>query len=90
MDGIFNGIRTSHELAKTLLAEPDSLITICVGEDECMAEKVKTVKTHANYDDCVAQKTIVCERKFEVKYFEKRTSISLRLRRWECSSHKRR
>lgn len=59
MDGIFNGIRTSHELAKTLLAEPDSLITICVGEDECMAEKVKT---HANYDDCVAHKTIVCKK----------------------------
>lgn len=62
MDGIFNGIRTSHELAKTLLAEPGSLITICVGEDECMAEKVKTVKTHANYDDCVAHKTIVCKK----------------------------
>lgn len=62
MDGIFNGIRTSHELAKTLLAEPDSLITICVREDEYMAEKVKTVKTHANYDDCVAHKTIICKK----------------------------
>ena len=62
MDGIFNGIRTSHELAKTLLAEPDSLITICVGEEECMAEKVKTFKTHDNYDDCLAHKNIVCKK----------------------------
>lgn len=52
--------RTNQQ--KTLLAEPDSLITICVREDEYMAEKVKTVKTHANYDDCVAHKTIVCKK----------------------------
>lgn len=62
MNEISNGIRTSHELAKTLLSEPDSLLTIYIGEDEYMAEKIKTVRSYANRDDYVAHKAVVCKK----------------------------
>lgn len=55
-------IRTTHQLARELLSEPDGFITILIGEDECMVEKIKTIRTHANLDDGVVHKALICKK----------------------------
>lgn len=56
-----SGIKmTTHGLAKELLSKPDDFLTVTVNDKECGIECIKTIKNHANIDDGVTHKTIVC------------------------------
>lgn len=55
-----SSIGTTHELARELLDKPDDFVTVTVGNREYNIEHVKTVATHANRDDGVTHKTLVC------------------------------
>ena len=58
---IISGIRTTtHGLAKELLSKPDDFLTVTINDKECGIECIKTIKNHANIDDGVTHKTIVC------------------------------
>lgn len=59
---ICNYIGTSHRLAKVLLSDLDDFITVSINGEEYMIENVKTVKTHANIDDRITHKTLVCKK----------------------------
>jgi hypothetical protein len=57
----FNGLNTSHMVARELLSKPDEFITVTVGNREYSISHTKMIKTHANVDDGVMHKTLVCE-----------------------------
>ena len=57
----FNGLNTPPIVAKELLLRPDEVITVTVGDREYSISHTKMVKTHANVDDGVMHKTLVCE-----------------------------
>lgn len=56
------GIRTTHELAQELLSKPNNFVTVLLEDREYSIESIKTVKTHANIDDEITHKTIVCNK----------------------------
>ena len=51
----FSGITTTHQLARE-----DEFLTVTVGDREYSISHTKSVKTHANIDDGVLHKTLVC------------------------------
>lgn len=56
------GIRTTHELAQELLSKPNNFVTVLLEDREYSIESIKTVRTHANIDDEIAHKAIVCNK----------------------------
>ncbi len=48
-------------VARELLSKPDEFITVTVGNREYSISHTKMIKTHANVDDGVMHKTLVCE-----------------------------
>lgn len=60
MKKIYNNITTTHGLAKELLSKPDDILTVIIGTKECMIDAIKTVRTHANIDDGITHKALVC------------------------------
>lgn len=55
------GITTAHQLAKELLSKQDDFVTVTVGDREYSISHIKLVKTHANVDDGVLHRTLVCD-----------------------------
>ena len=56
----FSGITTTHQLARELLSKQDEFLTVTVEDREYSISPTKSVKTHANIDDGVLHKTLVC------------------------------
>ena len=56
----YNRISRTHELARELKNRPDDFVTVTVGNREYSIESIKTVTTHANIDDGVTHKTLIC------------------------------
>lgn len=52
---------TSHGVAKELLSKTDEFLTVTVGDREYSIRTIKNIKTHANVDDGVMHKTLVCD-----------------------------
>ena len=57
----FNNMCTSHGVAKELLSKTDEFLTVTVGDREYSIRTIKNIKTHANVDDGVMHKTLVCD-----------------------------
>lgn len=57
----FNNMYTSHGVAKELLSKTDEFLTVTVGDREYSIRTIKNIKTHANVDDGVMHKTLVCD-----------------------------
>ena len=52
-------------LARELLDKPDEFLTVTVENREYSIDHIKPVKTHANIDDGVIHKTLVCEKQVD-------------------------
>lgn len=52
---------TSHGVAMELLSKADEFLTVTVGDREYSIRTIKNIKTHANVDDGVMHKTLVCD-----------------------------
>ena len=52
---------TSHGVAMELLSKTDEFLTVTVGDREYSIRTIKNIKTHANVDDGVMHKTLVCD-----------------------------
>lgn len=52
---------TSHGVARELLSKTDEFLTVTVGDREYSIRTIKNIKTHANVDDGVMHKTLVCD-----------------------------
>ena len=52
---------TSHSVAMELLSKTDEFLTVTVGDREYSIRTIKNIKTHANVDDGVMHKTLVCD-----------------------------
>lgn len=52
---------TSHGVAMELLSNTDEFLTVTVGDREYSIRTIKNIKTHANVDDGVMHKTLVCD-----------------------------
>lgn len=50
----------SAVIARELLSKQDEFLTVTVGDREYSISHTKSVKTHANIDDGVLHKTLVC------------------------------
>lgn len=50
---------SSHALARDLLKEPDTFLTVMHGDDEFVIDGYKKVSTHANIDDSVMHLALV-------------------------------
>ena len=48
-------------MAKELLSKTDEFLTVTVGDREYSIRTIKNIKTHANVDDGVMHKTLVCD-----------------------------
>ena len=60
MNFIFE-LNTSHKVAKELLSKPDNFLTVTVNNREYSIKTIKNMRTHANIDDGVMHKTLVCD-----------------------------
>ena len=47
-------------MARELISKPDNYVTVTIGNREYGIETIKTVATHANCDDSVTHKTLMC------------------------------
>ena len=54
-------IFTTRQLIRELSDKPDHYITVTVGDREYSISHTKRVKTHANIDDGVMHRTLVCD-----------------------------
>lgn len=52
---------TSHGVVMELLSKTDEFLTVTVGDREYSIRTIKNIKTHANVDDGVMHKTLVCD-----------------------------
>ena len=62
MIAIFSeAIFTTRQLIRELSDKPDDYITVTVGNREYSISHTKMIKTHANIDDGVMHRTLVCD-----------------------------
>ena len=62
MIAIFSeAIFTTRQLIRELSDKPDDYITVTVGNREYSISHTKMIKTHANVDDGVMHRTLVCD-----------------------------
>lgn len=62
MIAIFSeAIFTTRQLVRELSDKPDDYITVTVGDREYSISHTKMIKTHANVDDGVMHRTLVCD-----------------------------
>lgn len=62
MIAIFSeAIFTTRQLVRELSDKPDDYITVTVGDREYSISHTKMIKTHANIDDGVMHRTLVCD-----------------------------
>ena len=62
MIAIFSeAIFTTRQLVRELSDKPDDYITVTVGNREYSISHTKMIKTHANVDDGVMHRTLVCD-----------------------------
>lgn len=54
-------IFTTRQLIRELSDKPDDYITVTVGNREYSISHTKMIKTHANVDDGVMHRTLVCD-----------------------------
>lgn len=54
-------IFTTRQLVRELSDKPDDYITVTVGDREYSISHTKMIKTHANVDDGVMHRTLVCD-----------------------------
>ena len=54
-------IFTTRQLIRELSDKPDDYITVTVGDREYSISHTKMIKTHANVDDGVMHRTLVCD-----------------------------
>ena len=54
-------IFTTRKLIRELSDKPDDYITVTVGNREYSISHTKMIKTHANVDDGVMHRTLVCD-----------------------------
>ena len=54
-------IFTTRQLIRELSDKPDDYITVTVGDREYSISHTKMIKTHANIDDGVMHRTLVCD-----------------------------
>ena len=52
---------TTRQLIRELSDKPDDYITVTVGNREYSISHTKMIKTHANIDDGVMHRTLVCD-----------------------------